>query len=148
MNDSPLSVSIQQDVTVLVAHEPTFAIREKDWARIYKRVDALQRQQREFSAVAWASVGAALSAVLTGFTWAPAYRALSEADKLEFSWVSPAIIAFGLLGLFLGAGMFWAAHTTRQAEKATAKIIIEDMRDIHPVSTSEFDTDGSILITR
>lgn len=128
-----LVVSYEQKVTVSVKEETTFVMRESDWVRIRARVERLKKQRREFSAAAWTFVGLALSAVLTMFTWAPAFKALEDVAQREFAWVWPALVGALALGVLMSIGMFWAAHVVKDAAAETIHTVAGDMDDIHDV---------------
>jgi hypothetical protein len=133
MSDGSLSVDVPTNVTLKIPEEANFVMRERDWARVRKRVDSLGKKRRELSAVAWACVGVLVSAVFALLAWMPAYATLSDAARIEFAWVLPATIALGALGLLLGGGMFWGAHLIGSDERLTASQIVEEMDDIHPI---------------
>lgn len=132
-NSGEVTISYEQKLTLSTAKEETFVVREKDWTRLRRQLKSTQQHRREFSAIAWASIGFAASAVLSGISWAPAYKALAPEQRPEFAWVWPALIALGILGLVLGAAMFWASHVTKGSEAATIGQILEDMDDIRDV---------------
>lgn len=128
-----ISLSYQHTVNVSVHQEESFAMRLTDWSRLRTRVQRLRKQRREFSAAAWTFVGIAISAVFAGLSWAPAYRVLGESERGEFAWIWPALICMGVLGVLMSAGMFWAAHVTKQSAAETIDSLAEDMDAIRDV---------------
>jgi hypothetical protein len=128
-----LSLSYKQEITVQVHQEANFMMRERDWLRIRKRIDGMKKQERQFSAIGWTCVGLVISAGFAALSWIQPYAALGN-NQSTFSWVWVAIIALGVLGILLGAGMFWAAYVTRDHEKSTAAEIVEEMDEIHTIA--------------
>jgi hypothetical protein len=133
MSDAGLSISYEQKFTLEMEKEATFVVREKDWARIRRRIDSIQQQRREFAAVGWACVGVAVSSVFGGISWQPAFQVLPAAQRPDFAWVWPAIIALGLAGVVVGAAMFWAAHLSKGSEGTSIREVLEDMDDIRRI---------------
>ncbi|MET4095045.1 hypothetical protein [Arthrobacter sp. UYCu712] len=107
-------------------------VREKDWARIRRRIDSAQKHRREFAAFGWACIGVAVSAVFSAMSWEPAYRVLPPDQRPDFAWVWPAILAIGISGLVVAAFMFRAAHISAGAEGVSIRDVLEDMDEIHP----------------
>ncbi|MDF2990809.1 MAG: hypothetical protein K0S37_1323 [Microbacterium sp.] len=132
-DDGGLTLSYQQKVTVEIAEEASFAMRTTDWARLRKRVHRLKKQRREFAAAAWAFVGIGISALLSMVSWAPANRALPPGQQIEFAWIWPALWAMLILGVLMSAGMFWAAHVTKNSASETIDALADDMDGIRDV---------------
>lgn len=133
---SDVSIDFEQKFSLAMPKEETFLVREKDWARIRRRIDSAQKHRREFSAVGWTCVGISVSTVLSGISWAPAYRVLPPDQMPEFAWVWPTIILLGIAGLVVAAAMFWAAHITKSAAGTSIEEVLEDMDEIHPPSAA------------
>lgn len=133
MSDDELSISYSQEFVMTVKQEATFVMRQSDWLRIRTRVERLKRQRREFAAAAWAAVGVAVSAGLSMLSWAPAFGVLTDAQRAEFAWIWPALIALMAFGVFIALGGFVGAHIVKQAAIETVETVAGDMDDIHDV---------------
>ncbi|PFG19888.1 hypothetical protein ATL40_1464 [Serinibacter salmoneus] len=107
-------------------------MRTKDWQRIRSRVESLASKRRDYAALAWAAVGAFVTAVFTACTWAPAFSIMDDPQKFAFAWVWPAIIGFGVLGIITAAIGFLAAGDFARRERATAEELLGEMDDIYP----------------
>lgn len=109
-------------------------MRTKDWARMRRSLESVNKSRRELSAAAWASVGVFVSAIFAAVGWWPTYNFLSPEQQSASVGVWIAVAAAGVLGLLLSAGFFWAGRLIKDQQKATIDSIIEDMDDIHDVS--------------
>lgn len=127
------SLSYQQDVKVTVKVEETFVMRQSDWVRLRARVEKLKKQRREFAAAAWAFVGIGVSAGFSMIAWAPAFRALTDAQRAEFAWVWPALISCAVAGVVFAVGGFWGAHVMKDAAAETVDSVAGYMDEIHDV---------------
>ncbi|MDN3310639.1 hypothetical protein QWJ90_06825 [Microbacterium oryzae] len=127
------SLSFEQTFTVQVKQEETFVMRQSDWVRLRARVERLKKQRREFSAAAWAFVGVGVSAIFSMVSWAPAYRALTDAQQMEFAWVWPALVAALVAGVVFAIGGFWGAHVMKDAAAETVDSVAAYMDELHDV---------------
>lgn len=129
---SEVSIDFEQKFSLAMPKEETFLVREKDWVRLRRRIDAAQKHRKEFAAVGWACVGVSASALFSGIAWEPAYRVLPSDLRPDFAWVWPAIVLLGAAGLVIATAMFWAAHVTKGAEGVSIQEVLEDMDEIRP----------------
>ena len=130
MTDDVETLTINQDLTLTVPKDDMFMLRDKDWARIRKRLKTAQQQRREYSAIGWALVGVFVSATFGAISWEPAYRAMPAELRPEFAWVWPAILSIGISAAVVGAILFWVSSQSKSAERISIQEVIDDMDEI------------------
>jgi hypothetical protein len=129
-----LTLSYKEEISVTVMEEVKFLMRQTDWMRLRRRIEHLKTVQRDFGSAAWAFLGVAISAVLTIIPWVPAYGALTEAGRLDFAWVLPALCGVAISGAVLCTALFILARVMRSATIETADSVCAEMDTIHDVS--------------
>ena len=96
----------------------------RTWTTLCERVQNLSDPIRHSVALGWSCVGLAGGGILALLPWLAAYKQLTPDDKLEFSWITPAIVVTTIAAGVLGAYSFWIGRIIGEDRQRHARQVL------------------------
>jgi hypothetical protein len=119
--------------STLTVTEPakSFAVSKKDWRHLRKGVEGIRFPLQWTENVMWLAISIIPASVFAVLTWLPAYAQLPSAAQLQFSWVTPGIIATGILAFVIALYSGMVARSHRAEGAADRMHVLDDMDEMY-----------------
>lgn len=107
--------------------ENVFAVRQTDWDRLRRDVEALGKGPRKLSGLGWSCVGLAGGAATALFPWLAAESQLPENARLDYAYITPALIGTLVFAAVLALAAFVLDHYVKGVRSSNATDVCADM---------------------
>src|SRR5436190_40283 len=93
--------------------EDCFLMPRRHWRRLRRRIGGLTDPISFAMNLGWTAVGVCLSGCIGLLPWMPAYAQLPPDAKLEFAWVTPALVSVAASSLVVAVVAFVLSMKSR-----------------------------------
>jgi hypothetical protein len=117
--------------------EERFDMSLKAWRRICRRLEHVPKRSNWIENLGWSLATLPVPTFIAWLVWLGPYRALSDQDKMAYSFVSPILLVITAATAVMAVVLLVVAAQRRSDLKNSLDDILDEMRDYEIVRPSE-----------